>query len=84
MRSDQKRQLRNVQVGSEMKTLTKRFLGLAQGGDGSQAQEAFRMLVKRLDQAASHGIIHRKTASRKKSRLSRALNKLLHPAQPKK
>jgi small subunit ribosomal protein S20 len=84
MRSDRKRQLRNLQVQSELKTLTKRFLGFAHGENGSQAQEAFRVLVKRLDQAASHGIIHRNTASRKKSRLSRALNKLLHPAQAKK
>lgn len=84
IRSDRKRQLRNVQAESELKTLTKRFLELTREGNGSRAQEAFRTLVKRLDQAASRGIIHRNTASRKKSRLSRFLSKLQRPPKPKK
>lgn len=81
MRSDRKKQSRNLTAHSEIKTLTTKFLKTAkEGKDSPPVREAFRALIKCLDQAASRGIIHRKTASRKKSRLSRFLAKTQRPA----
>jgi small subunit ribosomal protein S20 len=45
-------------------------------GDPQQAEEAIRQAVVALDKAAQKGIIHRNSASRRKSRLMRQLNRL--------
>lgn len=76
MRADRKLRLRNLSLKSELKTLTKKFLGLVQKGSATQAQESLRLLTKRLDQAAQKHLLHRKTVSRKVSRLERHLHKL--------
>ncbi len=74
MRADRKRRARNTEVRSELRTLTRKFLGLlAQGVDG--ARLTLQLLTRRLDQAAQKGIIPRNTASRKKFRLARQLTK---------
>ena len=65
---------------SELKTLTQKFNKLAKAGDTDQARSTLGTLTKRLDQAASKGIFHRNTASRRKSRLARRLAKLSHSA----
>lgn len=74
MRADTQRHLRNLTVRSELKTLLRRFREALKSG-GDEAQTAYRQLVKRLDQASKRSIIHRNTASRKKARLARQLQK---------
>lgn len=76
MRADRNRHLRNLNVKSELKTLTRKFLQAAKAGLGDPAKTALGTLIKRLDQAAHRKILHRNTASRLKSRLSRRLAKL--------
>ena len=76
MRADRKRRLRNLGVHSELKTLTKKFLLALQEKAAPQAKTLYLTLVKRWDQAASKGIVHRNTCSRKKSRLARQLAQL--------
>lgn len=76
MRADRKRRLKNMTLKSELKTLTKKFLGLIQKGSAPQAKDALRGLTQRLDQAAQKHLIHRNTAARKISRLAQHLNKL--------
>ncbi|MBI3323154.1 MAG: 30S ribosomal protein S20 [Candidatus Omnitrophica bacterium] len=73
MRADAKRHLRNLDMRSELKTLVRRLRELLQAGKKSEAQEFFRLVSRRFDQAASRGVLHRNTASRKKSRLARHL-----------
>ncbi|MBI3322102.1 MAG: 30S ribosomal protein S20 [Candidatus Omnitrophica bacterium] len=73
-RADAKRRLRNLDMKSELKTLMRRFRELLQAGKKTEAQEAYRQLSRRLDQAASRDVLHRNTASRKKSRLARQLS----------
>ena len=41
---------------------------------GEDATEATRQAVKRLDKAASKGVIHRNAAARRKSRLVKRIN----------
>ena len=43
--------------------------------DAAAAETAFRLAVKKLDQAAAHHLIHKNVAARTKSRLSRLLKK---------
>ena len=57
---------RNKAVRSELKSRVKS--ALKSTGDDS-SDEAVRMAVKKIDSAASKGIIHKNTAARRKSRL---------------
>jgi len=67
-RQNEKARLRNKAVRSELKTRTKRALSAAeQGADNTDA--VTREAVKRIDMAASKGVIHKNTAARRKSRL---------------
>ena len=70
-RADVNRHLRNLDVKSELKTLVRRLRELVQSGKKSEAQEFYRLLSRRLDQAACRNILHKNTASRKKSRLAK-------------
>ena len=76
VRSDKKRRLHNIEIKSELKTLTKQFLASLKPGNGTQAAELYRNLVKRIDQAAGKDILHKNTASRKKSRYALRLAKV--------
>ena len=66
-----KRHERNKAVKAEMKTRTKR-VDATLGTDDSD--EAVRAAVKRIDSAASKGVIHKNAAARKKSRMMKKVN----------
>ena len=66
-----KRHERNKAVKSELKTRVKVALGTAEDG-GEGAAEALRAAQRRLDKAASKGVIHKNQAARRKSRLMKA------------
>jgi small subunit ribosomal protein S20 len=67
-RQNEKRRLRNKAVRSELKTRTKRAeTTAAQGADDAAA--ALTEAIKRIDKAASKGVIHKNQAARRKSRL---------------
>lgn len=68
-RQNQKRQLRNISVKSELRTLTNKYLDAAAGDDKEKAKELLNELSKKYDQAAAKGIIHKNQAARKKSQL---------------
>jgi small subunit ribosomal protein S20 len=66
-----KRHERNKSVKAEVKTRTK----VATETIGTEANdEAVRLAVKRIDTAASKGILHKNAAARKKSRLMKKVN----------
>lgn len=50
-------------------------------GDQAQAQAALQMLASKLDKAAKRGVVHRNLASRRKSRASKAVLKLVTKAK---
>jgi small subunit ribosomal protein S20 len=68
-----KRTERNKAVRSELKTRTKRANEAATAG-ADDAVELARATQKRLDMAASKGVIHKNAAARRKSRLAKKLN----------
>jgi small subunit ribosomal protein S20 len=67
-RQNERRRLRNKAVRSELKTRTKRAVTAAEQGT-DDATEALRLALKRIDKAASKGVIHKNQAARRKSRL---------------
>ncbi len=69
-RQTEKRQARNKAVRSEMRTRTKKAISAVDEG-GEQSEEALRLAVKRIDKAASIGVIHKNQAANRKSRLMR-------------
>jgi small subunit ribosomal protein S20 len=68
IRQNERRRVRNKSVRSELKTRQKRAVDFAGTEDGA---ELLRMAQKRLDKAATKGIIHKNAAARRKSRLMR-------------
>lgn len=80
MRKDAKRRLRNRTQRSALRTVVKKVRAAAAAGDKEGAAEAFRFACKRLDQAAAKHLIHKNTAARTKSRLSRVVQQGAQPA----
>ena len=67
---NEKRRVRNKAVRSELKTRVK----TAVSSVGAENEvEAARLAMKRIDKAASKGVIHKNAAARKKSRLAKRL-----------
>lgn len=64
---------RNKAYNSSLKTAVKKA-SLAIGADSADKTECVRLAVKKIDKAVAKGILHKNTASRKKSTLARKLN----------
>lgn len=71
-----KRSLRNKTVRSAVKTILKKTESAIASGNREDAGKALIEAVKALNKAASKGVIHGNTASRKISRLTRKVNAL--------
>jgi small subunit ribosomal protein S20 len=67
-RQNEKRRLRNKGVRSELKTRVKVASDAAASGDDGAA-DLMRTAQKRLNKAASLGVIHKNAAARRTSRL---------------
>ncbi len=68
-----KKALRNQSAKSELKTATKKFLGLISSKKMDEAKKQLNHLISQLDRAKSKGIIHKNTASRKIGRLMKKI-----------
>lgn len=79
IRKSKKRHLRNLRVVSESKTLVKKFNALLAGKKFDEAKEFLKTVSSKLDKAVRKGVIHKKTVSRKISRLSKSLNRASSP-----
>jgi small subunit ribosomal protein S20 len=71
-RQNAKRAERNKAVRTALKTSTKKVRTGAGGGDAEEATARQREAARALDKAASKGIVHNRTAARRKSRLAKA------------
>ena len=58
---------------SELRTELKKAAAALEGNQADKA-EAVRVAVKKLDQAAAKGIVHKNAADRKKAQLAKKLN----------
>lgn len=62
---------------SQTKTQIKHFEDSLESGDVNVATEQLRLTVQKLDKTASKSTMHKKTAARKKSRLTKKLNEMI-------
>ncbi|NLA04985.1 MAG: 30S ribosomal protein S20 [Firmicutes bacterium] len=74
MRQTVKRTARNRRMKSMVKTTIRHFEEALQEGDHESARDNLKIAVRRIDQAAAKGVIHKNNAARKKSRLTRLFN----------
>ena len=72
-RQDIKRRARNVSNLSRLRTQIKNVL---QSDDKNKAQEEYAKAVSYIDKAAGKGLIHKNTAARRKSQITRHINLL--------
>ena len=66
----------NRMVKSRMRTIIKKVDALTADGEATAAQAAYKDAQKSIDQATAKGLLHKKTAARRKSRLARGLKKI--------
>ena len=64
---------RNRALNSNLKTTIKKAEA-ALAGSSSDSTAAVTLAIKKIDQAAAKGLLHKNTAARRKSRLARKLN----------
>ena len=76
IRQSEKRRVRNAAVRSTMRTSVKSTRAAIEGAQSDQARESLLRTIQVLDKAATKGVIHKNTAARRKSRLTRQLNAL--------
>jgi small subunit ribosomal protein S20 len=62
---------RNKSVKSNLKTAIRRFREAVDAGDNDEARSLAAVASKKLDKAASAGVIHKNQAANKKSAIAR-------------
>jgi small subunit ribosomal protein S20 len=75
-RQNEKRRMRNKSVKSALKTAIRKFNEAASGGDSDTATTLMRDASRKLDQAASKGVIHKNQAANRKSAIAERLASL--------
>ena len=71
-----KRTERNKSLKTNVRTHIKRFEEAVASGESNEAQIAFKLVQPKLMKLAQKGIVHKKNASRKISKLSKKLKLL--------
>ncbi len=72
-RQTETRTARNRANTSQLRTALRKLRQAIQSGDGAQASTQFSATVSVIDKAVKKGVIHKNTAGRYKSRLSKRL-----------
>ena len=70
------RNARNRAETSALKTAIKRFEAAAAEGNRTEADGAFKVAVKKVDQAVAKGVLHKNNAAHKKSAMALKLNQI--------
>ncbi len=76
VRQNEKSRAVNRARKSQIKTLAKRFDEALTEGDAELASVELKTLCRKLDKTAATSTMHKKTAARNKSRLTKRLNVL--------
>ena len=71
-KQNEKRAERNKAVRTALKTSTKKIRAAVDAGDAEEAMARQRENAQALDKAVAKGIVHKRTAARRKSRLAKA------------
>ena len=71
VKTNEKRRQRNKSVRSALKTAVRQFREAAAAGDSDKAKELARVAGRKLDKAASAGVIHKNQAANRKSAIAK-------------
>ena len=72
----EKKTLRNKSIKSRVKTAVKKVDAAVAAGDKTAAEAALLAATAEIDKASTKGVYHKNTASRKVSRLAKAVGKM--------
>ena len=75
IRQSERRRKRNQHIRTQMRTMVKYCREAFESGDQTKATDAFKVAEREIRRAATKGVIPRKQASRRISRLSKANNR---------
>ncbi len=70
-KQNEKARLRNKAVKSELKTEIRKFREAEEAGDVDAALAQLRVATRKLDKAASKGVIHKNQAANRKSAIAK-------------
>ena len=73
---NQTKALQNQMFKSNLKTTIKKFNAAVESGNKAEASELYKIVVKKVDQAVAHGILHKNNAAHKKSQFTLKFNKM--------
>ena len=73
-RSSARKHDHNRSIAKRLKTLESNYRAILGAGRKEEAVKALRQVHSAYDKAAKSGVVHKATASRKKSRLASSLN----------
>ena len=76
IKTNEKARLRNKSVKSSLKTAVRKFREAADAGDKDKATALLQDVSRKLDKAATKGVIHANQAANKKSALAKRVNAL--------
>ena len=80
IKQSEKRRLRNRQINSQLKTVLKSFYSaVEEKTESTDLAEIHRKTVSQISRAATKGVLHKKTASRKISRITTFMQKAQAP-----
>jgi len=74
-RNDRRAEINGARI-SRIRTFVKKVESAIEGGDKTAAAEALHAAQPELDRGVARGVLHKNTASRKLSRLSKAVASL--------
>lgn len=75
LRQNKKRRLRNLRRLESMREIIKKIKKLIQEDKKEEAKKLFPLAYKAIDKAVKRGVIKKNTGARKKSRLTKLINK---------
>jgi small subunit ribosomal protein S20 len=79
MRQSEKRRVRNATTRSGVRSAVRTVRSALESGAAAEARAQLTRAIRLLDKAVTKGVLHRNTAARRKSRLTRQLNALATP-----
>lgn len=74
--TNERARLRNKSVKSALHTAVRGFRAAVEAGDKEKAGELLASTTRKLDKAATKGVIHKNQAANRKSALAQAFNKI--------
>lgn len=76
VKSNEKRRIQNTAQKSSLRTAIKAVEVAVADNNVAKAQEALLLATKKIDKAATKGLVHKNAAARQKSRLAKKINAL--------